>query len=99
MTMSTTGIKVDEFGNGDRPVEYRRVYVWELPVRAYHWINAIALTALIITGYLIGAPQRIFYASEAYQMYWFGWVRFLHFPVRVHLCVQLRRANLLGVRG
>lgn len=79
MHMSTTAIKVDEFGNGDRPVEYRRVYVWELPVRAYHWINAIALTALIITGYLIGAPQRIFYASEAYQMYWFGWVRFLHF--------------------
>ncbi len=37
--------------------KYRRVYVWELPVRAYHWINAIALVLLCITGYLIGAPH------------------------------------------
>ena len=65
--------------NGGAPVEYRRVYVWELPVRAYHWINAIALTLLCVTGYLIGHPIRIFYASEAYQQYWFGWVRFIHF--------------------
>jgi len=21
----------------------------------------------------------LFYASEAYQQYWFGWVRFIHF--------------------
>jgi Ni/Fe-hydrogenase 1 B-type cytochrome subunit len=61
------------------PVEYRRIYVWELPVRAYHWINAIALVALCVTGYLIGAPIRAFYAAEAYQQYWFGWVRFIHF--------------------
>ena len=71
-------------GNGfsdqvTHPVEYRRVYVWELPVRAYHWINAIALVVLCVTGYLIGAPLRAFYAAEAYQQYWFGWVRFLHF--------------------
>jgi Ni/Fe-hydrogenase 1 B-type cytochrome subunit len=66
--------------NGNKqPVEYRRVYVWELPVRAYHWINAITLTALCVTGYLIGAPIRAFYAAEAYQQYWFGWVRFIHF--------------------
>ncbi len=63
----------------ERPVEFRRVYVWELPVRVYHWINAVALVALCITGYLIGAPIRAFYASEAYQQYWFGWVRFIHF--------------------
>ncbi len=63
----------------NHPAEYRRVYVWELPVRAYHWINAIALVLLCITGYLIGAPIRAFYASEAYQQYWFGWVRFIHF--------------------
>jgi Ni/Fe-hydrogenase 1 B-type cytochrome subunit len=59
------------------PVEYRRIYVWELPVRAYHWINAITLVALCVTGYLIGAPIRAFYAAEAYQQYWFGWVRFI----------------------
>ena len=79
--MSTHGIGVkDAFRtNGNQPVEYRRVYVWELPVRVYHWINAIALVLLCVTGYLIGAPIRAFYAAEAYQQYWFGWVRFIHF--------------------
>jgi len=61
------------------PIEYRRVYVWQLPVRVYHWINAVTLVLLCVTGYLIGAPIRAFYASEAYQQYWFGWVRFIHF--------------------
>jgi Ni/Fe-hydrogenase 1 B-type cytochrome subunit len=77
--MSTTAIAANKFGNGGQPVEYRRVYVWEMPVRAYHWINAIALTALIITGFLIGHPMKIDGAQEAYQHYWFGSVRFVHF--------------------
>jgi len=58
---------------------YQRVYVWELPVRFYHWVNALCVMVLIVTGYLIGNPQSIFYASEAYQQYWFGAVRFTHF--------------------
>ena len=60
-------------------VTYQRVYVWELPVRFYHWLNALCVLVLIVTGYLIGNPQSIFYASEAYQQYWFGTVRFIHF--------------------
>ncbi len=79
MSTQSTGVR-DVFKlNGGAPVEYKRVYVWELPVRAYHWINAIALTLLCVTGYMIGRPVRIAYASEAYQQYWFGWVRFIHF--------------------
>src|SRR5215831_10294020 len=78
--MSTTGIAgKSAFGNGHRPAEYRRIYVWEMPVRAYHWINAIALTVLCITGYMIGAPVKLGSGTEAYQQYWFGTVRFLHF--------------------
>ena len=57
----------------------RRVYVWELPVRAYHWINAATVTVLAVTGYLIGSPPAIQNASEAYNSYWFGIVRFSHF--------------------
>ena len=52
-------------------IPYRRVYVWELPVRIYHWLNALSIVVLIITGYLIGNPQAIFNANEAYQQYWF----------------------------
>jgi len=58
---------------------FRRVYVWELPVRFYHWVNALCVVILCVTGYLIGKPLAITYSSEAYQQYWFGTVRFLHF--------------------
>jgi Ni/Fe-hydrogenase 1 B-type cytochrome subunit len=61
------------------PARYRRVYVWELPVRLYHWLNAVCVVALVITGYLIGTPFSVSYSAEAYQQYWFGTVRFVHF--------------------
>ena len=62
-----------------QPEKFRRVYVWELPVRLYHWVNALCVVVLCVTGYLIGRPLAITYSSEAYQQYWFGTVRFLHF--------------------
>lgn len=61
------------------PAVYRRVYVWELPVRIFHWLNALSIVLLAATGYLIGSPQTIFSTNEAFQQYWFGWVRFTHF--------------------
>ena len=73
------------------------MYVWELPVRAYHWINAIALTLLCVTGYLIGAPVRIAYAREAYQQYWFGWVRFIHFAAAYVYVFNFLARHLLGI--
>ena len=57
----------------------RRVYVWQLPVRFYHWLNALAVLALAITGYIIGKPLAIVNAAEASYSYWFGTVRFIHF--------------------
>jgi Ni/Fe-hydrogenase 1 B-type cytochrome subunit len=62
-----------------QPEKFRRVYVWEFPVRLYHWVNALCVVVLCVTGYLIGRPLAITYSSEAYQQYWFGTVRFLHF--------------------
>ena len=58
---------------------FHRLYVWEFPVRFYHWVNAVCVFALMGTGYLIGNPVRIAYADEAYQQYWFGTVRMIHF--------------------
>jgi len=58
---------------------FHRVYVWELPVRFYHWVNALCVLVLIATGYVIGSPTTIRYSEEAYQQYWFGTVRFAHF--------------------
>jgi Ni/Fe-hydrogenase 1 B-type cytochrome subunit len=62
-----------------QPVLFQRVYVWELPVRLYHWLNALCVVVLCVTGFLIGHPLAISYSTEAYQQYWFGTVRFLHF--------------------
>ena len=58
---------------------YRRVYVWEFPVRAFHWINAAAITLLVATGFLIGDPMNIMASREASDQYIFGTIRAIHF--------------------
>ena len=58
---------------------YKEVYVWETPVRFYHWVNAFSVLILCITGYLIGNPPAILSEVEASFSYWFGIVRFIHF--------------------
>lgn len=57
----------------------KKVYVWQLPVRLYHWINALVVVTLAVTGYLIGKPPALTSGSEASFGYWFGTVRFVHF--------------------
>ena len=57
----------------------RKIYVWQLPVRFYHWLNALCVSALAVTGYLIGSPPAIQSGAEASFGYWFGTIRFIHF--------------------
>ena len=57
----------------------RRVYVWELPVRFYHWLNAGVIVVLIATGFLIGNPPALMSNDEAANRFWMGKVRFIHF--------------------
>ena len=57
----------------------RRVFVWELPVRIYHWLNALTILLLCVTGYLIGNPPALLSSAEASDLYLFGWIRFIHF--------------------
>ena len=39
-------------------IEVKRtaIYVYEAPVRIWHWVNALSITVLMITGYFIGSP-------------------------------------------
>jgi len=70
----------------------RPKYVWELPVRYYHWINFLSIVILSVTGYIIGNPPAIQSAAEASQSYWFGTVRFIHFVTAyVFLCNFIMR--------
>jgi Ni/Fe-hydrogenase 1 B-type cytochrome subunit len=61
------------------PARFERVYVWERPIRLYHWVNVLCLLVLIATGFLIGRPPVLLSAGDASSGYWFGWVRLLHF--------------------
>lgn len=58
---------------------YERVYVWQAPVRMYHWINACCIITLVATGLVIGRPPAFMSAREASGGSWFVWVRFAHF--------------------
>ena len=62
-----------------RKLDLREVYVWELPVRIYHWVNVICIVMLCITGYLIGNPLVLGGHYEASDSFFFGNIRFLHF--------------------
>lgn len=70
--------------------DYKRVYVWEQPVRWFHWINALCVIVLGVTGYLIAHPPAFMNADEATFSFWFGKLRFAHF-----LTAYLLVANFL----
>jgi Ni/Fe-hydrogenase 1 B-type cytochrome subunit len=53
-------------------------YVWEVPVRIWHWVMAACLVVLASTGYLIGSPPPSS-GGEAYDRFLFGYIRFAHF--------------------
>jgi Ni/Fe-hydrogenase 1 B-type cytochrome subunit len=61
--------------------DYQRVYVWEQPVRWFHWINAGAIIVLGVSGFLIAHPPALLTGTEASAGYWFGTLRFAHFAM------------------
>lgn len=63
----------------DTPVKKQTaVYVYEAPVRLWHWVNALSITVLGITGYLIANPLPTL-PGEASDWFVMGYIRFAHF--------------------
>lgn len=54
------------------------VYVYEAPLRLWHWINALAIMVLAVTGYFIGSPLPTL-SGEASDHFLMGYIRFAHF--------------------
>ena len=54
------------------------VYVFEAPVRIWHWVMALCMVVLAVTGYLIGSPLQSV-GGEASDHFLFGYIRFAHF--------------------
>ncbi len=53
------------------------VYVWEAPVRIYHWLNAVFIVILFVTGIYIGRPVLV-PTGEATNNFVMGTMRYVH---------------------
>jgi Ni/Fe-hydrogenase 1 B-type cytochrome subunit len=54
-----------------------QIYIYEAPIRLWHWLNALAVVVLAVTGYFIGTPLPS-YTGDPGIVYVMGWIRFLH---------------------
>jgi Ni/Fe-hydrogenase 1 B-type cytochrome subunit len=54
------------------------VYVYEAPIRIWHWVTVLCFAVLGVTGYFIGAPLPSI-GGEATNSFLFGWIRMIHF--------------------
>jgi len=63
----------------DKIEVHETVYVYEAPVRIWHWINAASIVVLALTGWFIGNPPPTLGGGEASDHFLFGYIRFAHF--------------------
>ncbi|MFO1338540.1 MAG: Ni/Fe-hydrogenase, b-type cytochrome subunit [Burkholderiaceae bacterium] len=79
-------------GTDERAVASARaiksVYVYEAPIRLWHWINAACIVVLATTGYFIGKPLPTM-PGEASAHYLMGYIRFAHFAAAYLFAVGL----------
>jgi Ni/Fe-hydrogenase 1 B-type cytochrome subunit len=59
--------------------DFKRVYVWQIAVRGFHWINVGTLFLLAVTGFIIADPPALNINAEASQLFLMGYVRLIHF--------------------
>lgn len=66
-----------------RPEHYfRRAYIWEAPVRLTHWVNALCVTVLFLTGLYIGSPI-LTSSGEPASHFLMGRIRQIHFAAGI----------------
>ena len=66
----------------------KSVYVYDAPVRVWHWVNALAITVLAVSGYFIGSPLPT-QPGEASANFLMGYIRFAHFAAGYVLAIGL----------
>jgi Ni/Fe-hydrogenase 1 B-type cytochrome subunit len=72
----------------ERGAATKSVYVYEAPVRLWHWINAASITVLGCTGYFIGSPLPT-QPGEASAHFLMGYIRFAHFAAAYIFAIGL----------
>lgn len=68
------------------PTPQTPVYVFQLPVRIWHWSMVFAFAVLIPTGYIIGKPWHSLDGDPTYLFY-MGYTRMAHFIAGFALAV------------
>jgi Ni/Fe-hydrogenase 1 B-type cytochrome subunit len=81
-------ISADDAGELQRARSLRSIYVYEAPVRLWHWVNALAITVLAVSGSFIGQPLPTL-SGEASDHYLMGTIRFVHFAAGYVFAVGL----------
>jgi Ni/Fe-hydrogenase 1 B-type cytochrome subunit len=76
----------------------RTVFVYEGVVRLWHWLNALCILTLVITGYLIGSPLPSV-SGEASANFLMGYIRFAHFAAAYVFAVAFLVRIYWGVVG
>ncbi|MCD2178663.1 Ni/Fe-hydrogenase, b-type cytochrome subunit [Rhizobium sp. C1] len=74
--------------HGEQAIDRKSVYVYEAPVRIWHWVNALAILTLALTGYFIGSPLPS-QPGEASANFLMGYIRFTHFAAGQVLAIFL----------
>lgn len=62
----------------DHGTRITSIYVYEAPLRLWHWSNAASIIVLAVTGYFIGSPLPS-QPGEASANFLMGYIRFAHF--------------------
>ncbi|MDJ0654083.1 MAG: Ni/Fe-hydrogenase, b-type cytochrome subunit [Xanthomonadales bacterium] len=60
------------------PHNQSAVYVYEAPMRIWHWVNVLCFLVLAITGWFIASPLPSL-PGEASDHFLMGYIRFAHF--------------------
>lgn len=81
----------------EREMQYA-VFVYEAPLRMWHWLNAFLITMLCVTGYFIGDVPRTV-AGEASDNYLMGWIRFLHFAAGQGMAIAFLGRMIFAITG
>jgi Ni/Fe-hydrogenase 1 B-type cytochrome subunit len=90
--MSHMRIPADPVARDDSELAHgaliKSVYVYEAPVRLWHWVSALAIGVLALSGYLIGSPLPTM-PGEASASFTMGYIRFAHFAAGYVFAVGL----------
>lgn len=65
-------------GDAEETAAGKTVFVYEWQVRMWHWLNALSIVILAVTGYLIASPLPSL-SGEASEHFLMGYIRFTHF--------------------